>query len=78
MTIHQGERNSLSFLPATPLSRSQTLEGHFELTRLHSRQWSEVYAVLTDGKKTQLGFQKRQTTSLALSVKRFVLNGNNT
>ena len=33
MTIHQGERNSLSFLPATPLSRSQTLEGLFELTR---------------------------------------------
>ena len=39
-------------------------------------QWSEVYAVLTDGKK-KLGFQKSQT-SLALGVKRFVLNGNNT
>ena len=33
MTPHQGWRCSLSFLPATPLSQSQTLEGHFELTR---------------------------------------------
>ena len=40
-------------------------------------QWSEVYAVLTDGKKKKLGLQKSQT-SLALGVKMFVLNGNNT
>ena len=48
MTPLWGKRYSLPFLPATPLSPSQTLEGLFELTRRPSRALDSPRALLPE------------------------------
>ena len=48
MTSHRRKRYSLPFLPATPSSPSQTLEGLFELTRRPSQALDSPRALLPE------------------------------
>ena len=51
------KRNSLPFLPATPLSPFQTCGGFFELSQCPSRNLNLPFALLPELQKTKAGHQ---------------------